>query len=181
MKWHFTELQNYKQEPLQIDETLDLKQTMLEKFPDLILDMQPVHVKGFIQADQGDVMVHLHIETTIKTPSSRSLVPVDFPISTDMDEIYIQEESHADRYEDDETIILIDQDMVDFDEAIMEYIVVSIPMQVLSKAEQENDEMPSGKDWEVISEDDYAAKQAEDPEAKHTPLAGLADLLKDDE
>ncbi|MBS0949354.1 DUF177 domain-containing protein [Weissella minor] len=181
MKWHFAELQNYKTEPLQVDETLDVKAAMLEKFSDIVLDIEPVHVTGFIQADRDDVMVHFHIETTVTTPSSRSLEPVALPLETDMDEIYIQEESHADRYEDDETIILIDYDLVDFSEAIMETIVVSIPMQVLTDAEKNSDDMPAGKDWEVISEDAYEARKAEDPEAKNTPLAGLADMLKDDE
>ncbi|MHA7611203.1 YceD family protein [Weissella viridescens] len=181
MKWHFAELQNYKNEPLMVDETLDLKGPMLEKFSDVILDIEPIHVIGYIQADRDDLLIHLHLATTIVTPSSRSLTPVEFPLETDMDEIYIQEAAHADRYEDDETIILVEHDLIDFDEAIMESIVVSVPMQVLSETEKETDEMPSGKDWEVISEDAYAARKAEDPEAKHTPLAGLADLLNDDE
>ena len=41
--------------------------------------------------------------------------------------------------------------------------------------------MPEGKGWAVISEDDFEQKQEEAPAQANTPLAGLADLFKDED
>lgn len=41
--------------------------------------------------------------------------------------------------------------------------------------------MPAGNGWVVISEDDYQQQTVDQPKAANTPLAGLADLLKDED
>ena len=180
MKWQFSELQTYKDEPLPFNETVMLKEDLLTQFGDVIKDITPVNVSGFAQSDDDDVLIHAHVTGELVTPSTRSLQPVTLPIDLDIDEIYIQDKEHEERYNDEESVIVVDDGKINFDEAILEYIVLSIPLQVLTEEEMTNGTMPTGEDWSVISEETYEKKKQETKQ-QNTPLSGLADLLKDDE
>ena len=180
MKWQFSELQTYKDEPLPFNEKVTLKEDLLTPFGDVIKDITPVNVSGFAQSDDDDVLIHAHVTGELVTPSTRSLQPVTLPIDLDIDEIYIQDKQHEDRYSDEESVIVVDDAKINFDEAILEHIVLSIPLQVLTEEEETNDTMPTGEDWSVISEETFEKKKQETKQ-QNTPLSGLADLLKDDE
>ncbi len=180
MKWQFSELQTYKDEPLPFNEKVTLKEDLLTQFGDVIKDITPVNVSGFAQSDDDDVLIHAHVTGELVTPSTRSLQPVTLPIDLDIDEIYIQDKEHEERYNDEESVIVVDDGKINFDEAILEYIVLSIPLQVLTEEEMTNGTMPTGEDWSVISEETYEKKKQETKQ-QNTPLSGLADLLKDDE
>jgi uncharacterized protein len=114
------------------------------------------------------------------TPSTRSLEPVEMPIDFDIDEVYLQDEAHADRYEIEDSVILVEDGVIDFNQALAEYVALSVPLQVLTEEEQ-NQPMPEGNGWAVISEDDFDKKKEEEPVQANTPLAGLADLFKDED
>ena len=180
MKWQFSELQTYKDEPLPFNEKVTLKEDLLTPFGDVIKDITPVNVSGFAQSDDDDVLIHAHVTGELVTPSTRSLQPVTLPIDLDIDEIYIQDKEHEERYSDEESVIVVDDGKINFDEAILEYIVLSIPLQVLTEEEETNETMPTGEDWSVISEETFEKKKQETKQ-QNTPLSGLADLLKDDE
>ena len=180
MKWQFSELQTYKDEPLPFNEKVTLKEDLLTPFGDVIKDITPVNVSGFAQSDDDDVLIHAHVTGELVTPSTRSLQPVTLPIDLDIDEIYIQDKEHEERYSDEESVIVVDDGKINFDEAILEYIVLSIPLQVLTEEEMTNGTMPTGEDWSVISEETFEKKKQETKQ-QNTPLSGLADLLKDDE
>ncbi len=180
MKWQFSELQTYKDELLPFNEKVTLKEDLLTQFGDVIKDITPVNVSGFAQSDDDDVLIHAHVTGELVTPSTRSLQPVTLPIDLDIDEIYIQDKEHEERYNDEESVIVVDDGKINFDEAILEYIVLSIPLQVLTEEEMTNGTMPTGEDWSVISEETYEKKKQETKQ-QNTPLSGLADLLKDDE
>lgn len=180
MKWQFSELQTYKDEPLPFNEKVTLKEDLLTQFGDVIKDITPVNVSGFAQSDDDDVLIHAHVTGELVTPSTRSLQLVTLPIDLDIDEIYIQDKEHEERYNDEESVIVVDDGKINFDEAILEYIVLSIPLQVLTEEEMTNGTMPTGEDWSVISEETYEKKKQETKQ-QNTPLSGLADLLKDDE
>ena len=178
MKWQFSQLQTYKDEPLQFSETLTLDSKLVSQFSDVIQEIKPVNVVGFAQTEDDDVLVHAHVTGELITPSTRSLQLVTLPIDLDIDEIYIKDKQHEERYSDDQSVILIEDGVINFDEALLEYIVLSIPLQVLTDEEATNDTMPTGKDWSVISEETYENLKQE-TEKQNTPLASLADLLKD--
>lgn len=180
MKWQFVELQKYKQEAYPFEETIDLAEKLTTNFGDVIEAIEPVQVKGFAQADRTDIIVHAHVETTIVTPSTRSGKPFTLPLSFDIDEVYINAEANAERYEIEDSVILINDEVIDFDQAVAEYIVLQIPLQVLAPGEAD-EPMPAGNGWVVISEDDYQQQAVDQPKAANTPLAGLADLLKDED
>lgn len=174
MKWRFSDLQNYTDEVKNFTETLDVKDRLVTDFGDVIKEVTPVELNGFIQADRDDVIVHATVNVTVTTPSTRSLELVDVPLTFDIDEVYIQDTTHMDRYEEEQSVMVVDKE-IDFKEAVIEYIVVNIPLQVLTEEEAQGQEMPTGNDWAVLSEKDYE-NQADDAES-NTPLAGLADLF----
>ena len=99
MKWQFSELQTYKDEPLPFNETVMLKEDLLTQFGDVIKDITPVNVSGFAQSDDDDVLIHAHVTGELVTPSTRSLQPVTLPIDLDIDEIYIQDTPNSPRVE----------------------------------------------------------------------------------
>lgn len=181
MKWSMLELRKFKDEPLQLAETLDLKADILTRFSDFIMDITPIDVQGFLEYKNDDVYIHAQIKGSMVVPSSRSLKPVELPFDFMIDETYTTDESHLDRYEITDSVIVLENDVLNFHEAIEEYIVLQIPLQILADDEHENDtHMPSGNGWEVITED-----QLEDKKANETNidprLAKLKDLFPDQE
>ncbi|MDR3242201.1 MAG: DUF177 domain-containing protein [Lactobacillaceae bacterium] len=178
MKWNFSELLKYKNEALKFEETLNLEAGLLENFGDVVLSAEPMHVTGFAQADHEDIIIHAHVTGKLVTPSTRSAQPVELPLDFDIDEVYIKEADHVDRYEIEDSVILVADDFVDFDQVVLEYVFLQVPLQVLAEGEADA-EMPTGDGWEVIAEEDFIEKQADEPVAKNTPMAGLADLFAD--
>ncbi|MFL1696188.1 DUF177 domain-containing protein [Weissella kandleri] len=179
MKWNLNELVKYKQEPLRFSETMDVKMALKDKFSDVIIDATPMQVEGMVQNEQDDFVLHAHVVGKIVTPSTRSAEPVDLPLDFMIDEIYIQDAKHAERYEMSESIILLEDDVLNFDDVLVDYIFLQIPLQVLAAGEEEAP-MPEGEGWAVISEDEYLAEHEatnEQADENNTPLAGLSDLL----
>ncbi|GKT02528.1 YceD family protein [Furfurilactobacillus sp. WILCCON 0119] len=161
MKWSLKELDKYRNEPLQIDETLDVKVDMMDRFDDRVIDIDPVKVVGSITVDRDDVLLDVHVSGQMVVPSSRSLEPAAFPFDFDMNEIYITEDSHFDRYEENETVLLLETQTIDLNEGVIDNIIAQIPMQILTDAERNGEDLPTGNGWSVISEDDYKADQEE--------------------
>ena len=65
---------------------------------------------------------------------------------------------------------------------IEDNILLNLPLQVYTPEELESDEMPSGADWEVVSEETFARKRQEEKSDQIDPrLAGLKALLEDEE
>lgn len=181
MKWSMLELKKFKDVPLELAETLDLKADILARFSDFIIDITPVDVQGFLEYKNEDVYIHAQIKGTMTVPSSRSLKPVELPLDFAIDETYTTDESHLERYEITDSVIVLENDVLNFDEAIEEYLILQIPLQILADDEIEDDtQMPSGNGWEVITEDQLEAKKANttniDPR-----LAKLKDLFPDQE
>ncbi|GAB6091866.1 YceD family protein [Furfurilactobacillus curtus] len=178
MKWSLKELEKYRNEPLRIDETLDVKVKTLARFSDRVIDIDPVKVTGMVSIDRDDVLLDVHVTGQAVVPSSRSLAPVTFPFDFDMNEIYITEESHFDRYEENETVLLLEGQTIDLDEGVIDNIIAQIPMQILTDDEKDGQVMPTGNGWEVIAEDDFNAMQEEN-QPTDPRLAKLKGLFPD--
>ena len=165
MKWSLLELNKYKEEPLVFSETLHLKEELLQR-DDTLLDVSPIKVEGLLAVNKSEYLLHYTIQVTVTVPSSRSLEPVALPMQITVDEVFMTKEQMDTRDERfaAEEIILLDKPTIDLDESVEDNIL----------------EMPSGNDWEVISEEAYleskqkAAEQTVDPR-----LAKLSELLSD--
>ncbi|ANZ58258.1 nucleotide-binding protein [Fructilactobacillus lindneri] len=156
MKWSFENLQGYKDKPYEESAVLDLKQDLKERYPDEILDATPLNVSISSIANDGDVIIDADIKGSITVPSSRSLVPVEIPLDFHVNEVYVNTNAALNRYDEEVVALLIDESgMIDFDKAVVDNVIVQIPMQVLSPDEKNGKQMPSGNDWNVVSEDDF--------------------------
>ncbi|CAM3081545.1 YceD family protein [Lactiplantibacillus plajomi] len=181
MKWSLSQLKSTRETPLQFDEALDLKHPLMTRYSE-IMDVKTVHVKGIASYDKDSVLISAAVEATLTLPSSRSLTPVDVPLAFQMTEYYVPQGTDLSRFDEevDTVIILPEDDILDFDVAVEDNILIHIPMQILSEAELNGEPMPTGKGWEVLSEDDLADQAAElktvDPR-----LAKLKDLFPDQE
>ena len=81
-----------------------------------------------------------------------------------------------------EIVIPLETDWIDLQPAVEDHILLSIPLQVLSPEELSEDRMPSGQDWEVISQDELSLRRTVAKEQQIDPrLAALQSFFDSDE
>jgi uncharacterized protein len=72
--------------------------------------------------------------------------------------------------------------LIDLTEAVEDYILLNLPLQVLTELEKSTNELPKGDFWQVYSEDDIKTLEVSDSELEIDPrLAKLSELFKDEE
>ncbi|MCI1950584.1 MAG: YceD family protein [Lentilactobacillus buchneri] len=180
MKWFFKDLQKYSDtDPFTFNETLDIKSDLLSRYADEVIDASTFKIDGAAFSDRGDVIIDTHIVGKLVVPSSRSLTPVDLPLDFTVEEYYVPSKAAESRYgKDDVVFILGEEDEVDGRSAVVDNVILHIPMHILSPEEEAGKTMPSGHDWNVLSVDDYEDQKAElktvDPR-----LAKLKNFFKD--
>ncbi len=174
MKWSIIQLQKFRDKGLSIDETINLDE--LKEIDPQIIEVSPIRVSGKADIDSNRITFHLHIEGKLVLPCSRTLVEVDLPIDIKTIETFLLHQADYDQYENEEIHHLQD-DVIDLTPIIRELLLLEIPMQVISDEAREQDKMPSGKNWEVLTEE-QAYRVEEEEEKKIDPrLADLAKLL----
>ncbi|PCS01573.1 YceD family protein [Lactococcus fujiensis] len=176
MKWSTNEIT--KKKSIDFDETLELSESLSQRSSE-ILNATPIHVFGQISYDNGLYLLDYQLDTVLTLPSSRSLKPVEYPMTSFVNESFASPEflnSSTDLLDSD-LIIPLDKDLISLDESVEDNILLEIPLQVLSDEEKEISELPAGQHWTVLSEDDYQAKQVEKKEEKKSPFADLDGLF----
>ncbi|GEO58136.1 YceD family protein [Companilactobacillus bobalius] len=179
LNWDVQEVRRYKDKPFTFKETLDLTKEMQTRSED-VLEISPVEVEGQLFNDHGLVISDIKVETTLKVPSTRSLLPVDLPVNIRINEAYNIDDVDEEELEDYNVVIPIDDDnpTINVYESIVDNILLSIPSKILTKKEEEEDVMPSGKNWNVISEEEY--KKQHEEEHVNPEFAKLKNLFNDD-
>ncbi|KRL44181.1 hypothetical protein FD29_GL000155 [Companilactobacillus mindensis DSM 14500] len=177
LNWDVQDVRRYKDKPFEFKESLDLTKELKTR-SDEVLDAEKVEVAGQLFNDHGLVISDVKVKTTLKVPSTRSLLPVELPMSIRINEVYNIDNVSDEDLEDYDVVIPIDDDnpTINVYESIIDNILLSIPSKVLTKKEQEENIMPSGKNWEVISEDDFNKQKEEDH--VNPEFAKLKDLFK---
>ncbi|GEO73433.1 metal-binding protein [Levilactobacillus namurensis DSM 19117] len=179
MKWSLTELRkNHRNDPLQFEETLDLKADLMDRYGEEVLDLSPVKVQGMVSVVNGDVAVDARVKADLTVPSSRSLTPVDLPVDFRMTEYYVSDAAATQRFEKTDVVMVVPDDLIDFDKAVGDNIILQIPMHILSDAEQQGAAMPEGQDWQVVREADLDKVEAEN-QSVDPRLAKLKDFFPD--
>lgn len=180
MKWSLLELKKYQEEPLLFDETLDLKNQLIKR-DEQIIDLSPVKVKGFISAGKHEYLLHYQVETTMTLPSTRSLEPVALAFDFTVDECFMTPEQFQRRDETivEEEVLLIEGQTISLDESVADNLLLAIPLQVLTEKEKESTEMPSGNDWAVLSEEDFAKQKETQAQQVDPRLAKLSELFNE--
>lgn len=179
MKWSIQELNKRHGQVIPIDCELNLKQELMSR-DEQIIDVDKILISGYIDISSERYYVHLTIKTTVVVPSSRSLLPVVLQIDGEVDENHVTDEqfSAIDEVSEQADYLVIENNSINLDEIVEDFILSSIPMRILTEEEQKSDSMPKGDNWEVISEDDYLFSKAKEAEEKVDPrLAKLSTLF----
>jgi uncharacterized protein len=183
MKWSLLELRKYQDMPQTFEETLTLKNELMAR-DNQIIDLAPVKVQGMVTVSKKEYILHYTVNTVITLPSTRSLEPVELPLEFSVNEVFMTPEQYQQRDEllPEEEILILETQTLDLDDSVADNILLEIPMQVLTEAEQESNDLPSGDDWLVISEDDFQHQQESQEQTTIDPrLAKLSALFEEEE
>ena len=181
MKWTINEIRNYYDDILQFDHQLELEEALKLRDPSII-HLEPVHATGYFVAHEQEVILHAHLEARLTLPSTRTLEPVVLDMAVPVKERYVYPEDDGGSQAYEETTIVLDKDYIDLETVAVDAILASIPMKVIGPDEADAD-LPSGRDWIVLSEDDYLNQHEQTREETVDPrFAALQQLLdrKDD-
>jgi uncharacterized protein len=163
LKWTISQLQKYRNKDLTIDETVVIDD--LSNLEPSIRSVSPMHISGRADISSSKVTFHLKIEGHLILPCSRTLVDVNYPISVETTETFL---FNGLEYDLEEDAHKVKGDVIDLMPIFQELLILEVPLQVFSEDVKSGEGAPqSGKDWEVISEQDLTKKV--DPR-----LAGLA-------
>ena len=180
LNWDVQDVRRYKDKPFEFEEKLDLTEDLKTRSED-VLSASPVEIKGQLFNDNGLVISDVKVKTTLKVPSTRSLLPVELPLDIRINEAYNVENVATEDLEDYNVVIPVDDEdpTINVYESIIDNILLSIPSKILTKKEETDNIMPSGKNWEVISEDDF--KKQKEEEHVNPEFAKLKDLFKNND
>ena len=163
LKWTLNQLQKYRNKDFNLDETILVDE--IKEVDPTIREVSPMHITGRGDIDSTKVTFHIKIEGHLILPCSRTLVDVRLPINVDTTETFLLQGSV---YETEEETYQVKGDVIDLMPIIREILLLEVPMQVFCDDVESDEAAPqSGKDWEVISEEEQSKKI--DPR-----LAGLA-------
>ncbi|MCA1034575.1 MULTISPECIES: DUF177 domain-containing protein [Bacillaceae] len=165
MKWTISQLQKYRSKDYPIDETVDV--SGIRETDPTIREVSPIHIFGRADIDSSKVTFHLAIKGHLVLPCSRTLVDVHYPINVETTETFLLKGLD---YETEEETHQVKGDVIDLQPIIEEILLLEVPMQVFCEDSGEEGAPQSGKDWEVIQEEDLQKKV--DPR-----LAGLANFF----
>ncbi|EQC68570.1 uncharacterized protein HSISB1_1785 [Streptococcus sp. HSISB1] len=149
-------------EGIAFNESLNIKETLMQRSSE-VLDVKEVLVNGLVTYDDGLYLLNYRLDYTITLPSSRSMKPVDVHQIEDVTEVFVESaDLHAKEDLVKENLALVlENDFIDLEESAVDNIILTIPMQVLSDEERQSEDMPSGQNWSVMTEDQYEALQNE--------------------
>ena len=181
VKISLKQLENSQGMPVYFEEEMQVEDNLKSR-DDTILVVSPAVAKGFLVYQNETVIAQFTCAVDITLPSSRSLEPVVVPLSIEIVERYIPKGTSFEEQELTEIVIPLETDWIDLQPAVEDHILLSIPLQVLSPEELSEDRMPSGQDWEVISQEELSLRRAVAKEQQIDPrLAALQSFFDSDE
>ena len=174
VKISLKQLENSQGMPVYFEEEMQVE--------DNLKAVSPAVAKGFLVYQNETVIAQFTCAVDITLPSSRSLEPVVVPLSIEIVERYIPKGTSVEEQELTEIVIPLETDWIDLQPAVEDHILLSIPLQVLSPEELSEDRMPSGQDWEVISQEELSLRRTVAKEQQIDPrLAALQSFFDSDE
>ncbi|MCH4170606.1 MAG: DUF177 domain-containing protein [Lactobacillus sp.] len=179
LKWKLAELGKFQKTPLEVDTTEDLATSLQTRFEE-ILAATPFKIKATLTFDDPVWLLDAHVQGTVTVPSTRSLTPVKWPIDQHFTEVYVTDDADAQEFEEDEVVLSFEDEVFDLQKAIEDNIILSLPTQILTPEEAQANLMPKGKDWDVISENDYQKQVETDPGTPNPEFEKLKNLFNED-
>ena len=163
-------------EGLAFEKKLDLAEELKERNPE-ILDVQDILAKGKVQYEDGLYFLDYDLSYTITLTSSRSMEPVELKESYLVNEIFMEEGQAASQELIDQDLVLpIENGEINVAESVADNILMNIPLKILTAEEEAGQGFLSGQDWQVMTEEEFAAAQEAQKE-KNNPFAGLQGLF----
>lgn len=146
MKWTRSELLK-KSVHVTFDEDVKIDNDVFAS-NSLINGVEDVHVSGsgFLDDENDRFYCKLEIDGIMLVPDSITGEEIEYPFTCESSETYAFEE-----VEDDETRIVSDE-VIDLMEAIIEDILLEVPLEV---SDVEEGAYPEGDGWKVYSEAEY--------------------------
>ncbi|MFD1471089.1 YceD family protein [Companilactobacillus mishanensis] len=178
LNWDIQDVRKYKDKPFDFKETLDLEDELKTRSEEII-KVDKVEVNGQLFNDNGLVISDVKVGTKLTVPSTRSLEPVELVLRFRINEAYNIDNIDTEDIDDYAIIIPIDDDnpTINVYESIIDNILLNIPTQILTEKEKSEDIMPSGKNWTVLSEEEFDKQKKE--EHVNPEFAKLKNLFKD--
>lgn len=177
MKWLLTEIS--KKKNIQFQEKLELTESLKERSKE-VLDMTVAELTGQVSYDDGIFMLDYKLEVELILPSSRSLAPVKYPMEIFVSEAFSQDQSmiSTDDSHPENMIFFLEGDSIDLDESVIDNIILEIPLRILTEEEEKDDQsLPSGNNWQVISEERFAELKEEQKLEKKNAFSALDGFL----
>lgn len=148
----FSKIQNAAEPLTHIERDVEMRPEFFKRSKDLLIDAKNVHVSGDLFFQEPFVTGNFHVTADLVVPSSRSLNPVDYHEDFTFTENYIDHKPTKEELEDNDTIVQVEDDVIDLQTAVEDNMLLNIPTTILTPEEKEKNIYPEGKDWEVISE-----------------------------
>ena len=164
-------------EGIDFDQILSVSDELKERNPE-ILNVENVRAKGNISYDNGLYLLNYELTYLLQLPSSRSLEPVSLEQSQRVAEVFAEQSEwpSKDELADQDLLLVIEGTNIDLAESVVDNILLSIPLQVLTEEEKAAAELPAGDNWTVLTETQYQALKSEKKEAS-SPFAALDGLF----
>ncbi|RWR08207.1 YceD family protein [Siminovitchia fortis] len=179
MKWTIAELHKYEYKAMTFDKTIDLAEELKKADPE-IRAVSPIRVQGRADVDSHKVAFHLHITGTFTLPCSRTLADVEYPFDIHSIETFLLKPLDYE-VDENEEIHEVEGGVIDLKPVVYELVLLEVPIQVFSPEAEKDASLPSGHDWEVMTEDQLYEAREREKEKIDPRLADLAKLLQKDE
>ena len=170
-----------KTDGLAFESKLDLVEELKSRNPE-ILDVTDIVATGRAHFEDDLYFLDYDLSYTITLASSRSMKPVELKEAYPVNEIFMEASTEGKKSDwiDNDLILVLENDDLDLSESVADNILLNIPLKVLTTEEEAGQDFPVGKDWQVMSEDEFLATQEKRKET-NSPFAGLANLFDGDE
>lgn len=179
MKWTVIQLQKFRENGMEIDETVNVAQELKLRDPE-IRDVTPVHVTGRADINSQKVTFQLRLTGSFTLPCSRTLADVQYPFDIRTMETFLLKPSEYD-LSGTEELHELQGDVVDLLPIVFELLLLEVPMQVFCEDAKEQEGLSQGKGWEVKTEDQLMQEQKQEKQKIDPRLAGLAQLLENNQ
>ncbi|HAE15656.1 MAG TPA: hypothetical protein DCG51_03810 [Erysipelotrichaceae bacterium] len=147
MRWTKAEIQAARSQNLTAEEDVVINSDVFEGFS-LINGVRDVHAAATGYLDEHDDLFYavIHVTGTMLLPDAITGEEIEHPFDTESEETYSFHKT------DDENIRDVTDDVIELMPAIIDAIIMEVPLQVTNASE---DDYPHGDGWAVITEEAY--------------------------
>lgn len=177
MKWTLRQIKEYADEIMPFEIEMDVSQSIQERKSNII-HIGPVQAKGYFTQQGEDIVMYCQYNVDVTLPSTRSLQPVIVPLEVSVKERYVDGDGEGNPQNFEETVIALEHDYIDLVESAVDSILLNLPTKVIAEDETEGS-LPSGKDWTVVTEEDYQRELEAETDKIDPRFAALKTLLDD--